>query len=71
MYRETLKIPLYTCKLYIISMKKSFLIKDLGEDLHFQFKKYALFNKVTMEKLGIDAIKDRINYQEPQEEAEE
>ncbi len=43
--------------------KRSFLIKDLGEDLHFQFKRYALYNKITMEKLGIEAIKEKIGYQ--------
>ncbi len=52
-------------------MKKSFLIKDLGEDLHFQFKRYALYNGVTMERLGVEAIKDKIGYQEPKEEAKE
>ena len=44
--------------------KKSFLIKDIGKDLHFQFKRYALYNGITMEKLGIEAIKDKIGYEE-------
>ena len=48
--------------------KKSFLIKDLGDDLHFQFKKYALFNKMTMVEVGIEAIKDKIGYQESGQE---
>ena len=44
--------------------KKSFLIKDLGDDLHFQFKKFALFEKRTMIEIGIEAIKDKIGYEE-------
>lgn len=44
--------------------KKSFLIKDLGDDLHFQFKRYALYNNRTMVKIGIEAIKEKIGYQE-------
>jgi len=48
--------------------KKSFLIKDLGQDLHFEFKRYALYNNTTMERLGIEAIKDKIGYQEEEVE---
>jgi len=50
--------------------KKSFLIKDIGENLHHEFKKFAVYNNITMEKLGIEAIKDKIAYQEPKEEIE-
>lgn len=49
-------------------MKKSFLIKDLGENLHFEFKKYALYNNTTMEKLGVEAIKEKIGYKERDQE---
>jgi len=50
--------------------KKSFLIKDLGKDVHFQLKRYALYNNKTMETVGIEGIKEKIGYQEPKEEAQ-
>lgn len=51
--------------------KKSFLIKDMDPELHFELKKFALFTRVSMSSVVVEAIKDKISFKIQKEDEED
>lgn len=46
-------------------MGSQFNIPHIDTNLKWELKKYAVFHKTTMYKVVIEAIKEKISYEEP------
>lgn len=45
----------------------NFYIEDMGK-LRWELKRYALFHNTTMRKVAIEAVKDKIGFEEKEDE---